>query len=56
MEKLIQELQEVKGQSEAAKEELGRCRLQNQNLQEQMQVYVYKFCLHSEKSLFLVLN
>ncbi|KAB5565250.1 hypothetical protein PHYPO_G00238950 [Pangasianodon hypophthalmus] len=37
MEKLIQELQEVKGQSEAAKEELDSCRNQNQNLQEQIQ-------------------
>ncbi|MCI4381391.1 hypothetical protein PGIGA_G00251020 [Pangasianodon gigas] len=36
-EKLIQELQEVKGQSEAAKEELDSCRNQNQNLQEQIQ-------------------
>lgn len=38
MEKLIQELQELKDQSEAAKEELDSCRNQNQNLQEQIQV------------------
>ncbi|KAF4081781.1 hypothetical protein AMELA_G00165260 [Ameiurus melas] len=38
MEKLIQELQEVKNQSEAAKEELDRFRNQSQNLQEQIQV------------------
>ncbi|MCJ8735508.1 hypothetical protein PDJAM_G00247820 [Pangasius djambal] len=37
MEKLIQELQEVKGQSEATNEELDSCRDQNQNLQEQIQ-------------------
>lgn len=53
MEKLIQELQEVKDQSEAAKEELDRFRNQSQNLQEQIQVqHFYTFCL---KSLFLVL-
>ncbi|XP_053542007.1 A-kinase anchor protein 9 isoform X9 [Ictalurus punctatus] len=38
MEKLIQELQEVKDQSEAAKEELDRFRNQSQNLQEQIQL------------------
>lgn len=38
MEKLVQDLQELKEQSEAAKEELDSCRNQNQNLQEQIQV------------------
>ncbi|XP_060771551.1 A-kinase anchor protein 9-like isoform X2 [Neoarius graeffei] len=38
MEKLVQDLQELKEQSEAAKEELDSCRNQNQNLQEQIQL------------------
>lgn len=52
MEKLVQDLQELKEQSEAAKEELDSCRNQNQNLQEQIQVQ--HWCSKNTKVLILL--